>query len=105
MMAVTACPAASMLSKIPKSVRVPSANGRSLTSISVAMPKQPSEPTKRLTRSSAPSGTRPAPPNWTTRPSAMTTVSPVTYRWVTPYLRQCGPPEFSATFPPSVHVL
>ncbi len=105
MMAVTARPASSMESKIPRRVRTPSVIGRSWTSISAAIPKHPSDPTKSPTRSRAPSGDRPAPPSSTTSPSDRTTVNPVTYRPVTPYLRQWGPPEFSATFPPRVQVL
>src|SRR5690606_39890436 len=38
----------------------------------------------------------------TTSPSGRTTTSPVTWLLVTPYFRQCGPPAFSATFPPIV---
>ena len=66
-----------MRSKIPSSVRTPSGTGSSPTSISVAIPKHPSEPTKRPTRS-YPGASRPRPPSRTTDPSASTTVSPVT---------------------------
>jgi hypothetical protein len=99
MISVTAAPASSRVLKIPRRVRTPSGRGRSATSISAAIPKHPSEPTKSPTRSSPPSS-RPIPPRSTSSPSGSTTVSPVTYRLVTPYLRQWGPPEFSATFPP-----
>src|SRR5690606_3914416 len=74
--------------------------GTSRTSISVAIPNVPSLPTNRPTRSYP--TVSPAPPSSTTRPSGSTTVSPVTWFNVTPYFRQCGPPAFSATFPPIV---
>ena len=35
-------------------------------------------------------------------PSGSTTSSPSTWVTVKPYLRQCAPPEFSATLPPMV---
>ena len=50
-------------------------------------------------------GVRPAPPSATTRPSGKTTSRERIYLEVTPYLRQWGPPEFSATFPPIVQAL
>src|SRR5439155_22170956 len=39
-----------------------------------------------------------------TRPSARTTVAPVTYSAVTPYLTHRIPPELQATFPPIVDI-
>ena len=63
----TARPASSMRSKIPSRVRTPSGTGRSPTSISVAIPKQPSEPTNRPTRS-YPGASRPRPPQAHHRP-------------------------------------
>ena len=39
----------------------------------------------------------------TTEPSASTTSADSTWFVVNPYLRQCAPPEFSATLPPIVH--
>ena len=40
------------------------------------------------------------PPRWTRVPSGRTTSRPRTWVVVKPYLRQCAPPEFSATLPP-----
>ena len=45
------------------------------------------------------------PPRRATSPSGSTTSIPSTWSDVTPYFRQCGPPEFSATFPPIVHAV
>src|SRR6266542_4865250 len=42
------------------------------------------------------------PPRRTTLPSDRTISRPVTWLVVTPYASVCGPPEFSATLPPSV---
>src|SRR5438132_7228243 len=39
-----------------------------------------------------------------TRPSARTTVAPITYSAVTPYLTHRIPPELQATFPPIVDI-
>ena len=38
--------------------------------------------------------------SWVTVPSGSTTSRPSTWLLVTPYFRQCTPPEFSATLPP-----
>src|SRR5881397_3550178 len=72
--------------------------------IRVAIPKFPSEPTNSPTRS-GPHGSPPGLPSSTTRPSPSTTSSASTCCAVTPYLRQCGPPAFSATLPPTVHAV
>jgi len=45
---------------------------------------------------------RASPPIFMTRPSDKTISNAVMYFVVTPYLKQCGPPAFSATFPPRV---
>src|SRR2546422_703717 len=54
---------------------------------------------------SGPHGSPPGLPSSTTAPVASTTSSASTWFAVTPYFRQCGPPEFSATLPPSVHAV
>ena len=69
--------------------------------ISVAIPSVPSEPTNAPSRS-GPGDSNEAPPRRTSSPSGSTTASPVTWLTVKPYLRQCAPPEFSATLPPIV---
>ena len=66
--------------------------------ISVAIPSVPSEPMNAPSRS-GPSGSRALPPSSTISPSGSTTVSPVTWLTVKPFLRQWAPPEFSATLP------
>ena len=43
--------------------------------------------------------------NFSTRPSGMTASTARTWFVVVPYLRQRGPPAFSARFPPSVETL
>jgi len=78
-----------------------SGRGWMLTSTSVAMPSVPSLPTKRPRRS-RPGGSSASPPRWAVSPSGRTTSRPTTWLVVTPYLRQWGPPEFSATLPPRV---
>ena len=70
----------------------------------VATPKFPSEPTNRPTRS-GPHGSPPGLPSSSTRPSASTTSRARMWVAVTPYLRQWGPPAFSATLPPIVHAV
>src|SRR5256885_70730 len=97
----TASPAVRRALKSASSVRTARATGRRRTLIRVAIPKFPSEPTNRPTRS-GPHGSPPGLPSSTTRPSASTTSRPSTWFAVTPYLRQCGPPAFSATLPPMV---
>src|SRR2546428_585647 len=78
--------------------------GWSRPGMPVEIPKLPSEPTNTPTRS-GPHGSPPGLPSSTTAPVASTTSSASTWFAVTPYFRQWGPPEFSATLPPSVHAL
>ena len=68
------------------------------------MPNIPSLPTKAPTRS-GPHGSPPGLPSRTSAPEGSATSSARTWLAVTPYLRQCGPPAFSATFPPMVHAV
>src|SRR6266536_3480138 len=104
MMAETASPAVLSAVKSARSVRTARGNAVRRTVILVAMPKLPSEPTNKPTRS-GPHGSPPELPRSTTEPSASSTSRARMWFAVTPYLRQCGPPAFSATFPPIVHAL
>ena len=79
-------------------------SGASRTVISSAIPNIPSLPTKSPTRS-GPHGSPCGEPSRTTEPSGSTTSSSTTWLVVTPYLRQCGPPAFSATLPPTVQAV
>jgi hypothetical protein len=87
-----------------RKVRTTAGDGVRRTVNSVAIPNVPSDATKVPTRSS-PGSSRRVPPSSTISPSAVTTVSPSTWSVVVPYFIVCGPPEFSATFPPSVHAV
>ena len=101
MTAETASLAARTVGKSASSVRTLAGTGSSRTVISVAMPNIPSLPTKRPTRS-GPHGSPCGEPSTTVEPSGSTTSSCTMWLVVTPYLRQCGPPAFSATLPPTV---
>ena len=98
----TAAPAASIESNAASTVRTASGRRSRRSVISVAIPSVPSEPTNdaeqvgpgRLERAAAE-------PHEPRRPGS-TTSRPVTWLTVNPYLRQCAPPEFSATLPPIV---
>ena len=103
-MADTASPAVRRLWKSASSVLTARGNGVRRTVIRVAMPKLPSEPTNNPTRS-GPHGSPCGEPSTTVEPSGSTTSSRAMWLVVTPYLRQCGPPAFSATLPPIVHAL
>ncbi|MDT7658778.1 MAG: glycolate oxidase, partial [Pseudonocardiales bacterium] len=82
---LTTSPAPATDAKSASSVRTVSGVRNSRTVILVAIPTVPSEPTV------------------TTVPSGSTTCAASTWWVVKPYLRQCAPPEFSATLPPIVH--
>jgi hypothetical protein len=97
-----AAPAASGVANAASRVRTVSGSRVSFTVTSVAMPSVPSEPTNAPTRS-YPGASGARPPRRTRSPSGVTTSSAVTWVLVKPYLRQCAPPEFSATFPPIEH--
>src|ERR687897_770298 len=98
----TASLAARTVGKSASIVRTLSGTCSSRTVISVAMPNIPSLPTNKPTRS-GPHGSPCSEPNLATDPSGNTTSSDTIWLVVTPYLRQCGPPAFSATLPPTVH--
>ena len=57
---------------------------------------------RRARRGRGPTARRAACRASTTEPSGSTTSSATMWLVVTPYLRQCGPPAFSATLPPTV---
>jgi hypothetical protein len=98
--ALTAAPACSMVWNAARIVHTASGERSSRTQILVAMPSVPSEPTNTPVRSyPGACAARPA-PSRTSSPSAVHTSRPVTWCTVKPYLTQCAPPEFSATFPP-----
>ena len=100
----TASPAASMLVKSASSTATASGCLSKRKVIAVAMPKVPSLPMNTPRRSNegiSASG----PPRVVTVPSGSTTSSSKTWLLVTPYLRQCTPPEFSATLPPTLQAI
>ncbi len=84
-MADTAAEASSIRSKMARTVFTAGGRRRMRTTILVAMPKVPSEPTKTPTRS-YPRLSRVRPPSQTISPSGSTTSSPRTWFVVTPYL-------------------
>ena len=73
----------------------------SFTATLVAMPRVPSLPMNAPRRSS-PAGSASSPPSIATWPDGSTASMATTCASVTPYARQCGPPELLATFPPIV---
>jgi hypothetical protein len=101
MIAETASLACRTVGKSASMVRTLEGIGSSRTTISVAIPNIPSLPTKSPTRS-GPHGSPWREPSRTTVASGSTTSSSTTWLVVTPYLRQWGPPAFSATLPPTV---
>ena len=78
--------------------------GTSLTVTSVTMPSMPSEPMKTASRS-RPGASSASPPSSMISPSMVATRTRSTLCTVRPYLRQCTPPEFSATLPPMVQAI
>ena len=104
MMAETASPAVRSAAKSASSVRTAVGTGVRRTVMRVAMPNRPSLPTKSPTRS-GPHGSPLREPRVATLPSGNTTSNSSTWLVVTPYLRQCGPPAFSATLPPMVQTV
>src|SRR3954451_23222251 len=95
----TASPAAWVESKNATSVLTVSGTGITRSHAFVATPSVPSEPTN-VPSSSWPGASSPGPPSHIISPSGRTTSRPQTYVVVKPYLKQCAPPEFSATLPP-----
>ena len=101
-MSETAPPASSVESNDAMNVVICSGRRTMRSVMRTAMPSVPSEPTKAPIRS-GPGSSRPSPPSSTSSPSESTTERPHTWLTVKPCLRQCAPPEFSATLPPIEH--
>ncbi len=100
MIAETAAPPSPVVPNPASSVVTAAGILVSRTTILVTMPSVPSDPVNAPTRSYP--GAAPLPsPSHTISPSGVTTSSPVTWFTVNPCFRQCAPPEFSATFPPT----
>ena len=98
----TASPASSIERK-PASCVTTDSGARTIRSVSsTAIPSVPSEPITTPSRSGPSSPSIALPPSSSSSPSGRTTFAPVTWLTVNPCLRQCAPPEFSATLPPIV---
>ncbi len=78
--------------------------GISLTVTSVTTPSMPSEPMQTASKSSPGASSAPLPSS-NTSPAIVTSRTRKTLCTVKPYLRQCTPPEFSATLPPMVQAI
>src|ERR1700758_36314 len=100
MMSDTAWPPSAVVAYAASRVCTTSGSGISLTTILVTMPSVPSEPVNAPTRS-YPDATPVPSPSQVSSPAGVTISSPVTWCTVNPCLRQCAPPEFSATLPPT----
>ncbi len=98
MMAETQPTAASTEGKPARTVRTDSGRGRMRSQALTTTPRVPSEPTSRLRTSGPASSTE----KRAASPSGMTASRASTWSVVTPYLRQRGPPAFSAMLPPMV---
>src|SRR6476646_5495874 len=96
--------AARTVGKSASMVRTLGGMGSSRTVTAVTMPNIPSLPTNRPTRS-GPQGSPWGDPSSMIEPSGNTTWSCTIWLVVTPYLRQWGPPAFSATLPPTVQAV
>ena len=102
--AATASPALRTSSKLAMMQRASWGLGIRRTVTSVVTASMPSLPTRMASRSK-PGVSSAVEPNSTGSPS---TVKPRTFSTlctVSPYLRQCTPPEFSATLPPMVQAI
>ena len=102
MISVTVSPATATSLTTATIVRLVCGCGSSRSVILEITPSVPSEPTNSIINSYPVRFLGVSPPSFTIVPSASTTSSPRTYCLATPYLRQEGPPEFSATTPPIV---
>ncbi len=103
-MAETQAPACSLDGKPISSARAVAGLRSSRTVTSVTMPRSPSEPVTTPSRS-YPSQSSALPPSRTISPDISTSSTPVMLLVVSPYFRQCTPPEFSATLPPMVQAI
>jgi hypothetical protein len=99
MISPTASAAWRTLGNTASSVSVRSGSGTSFTVTRVITPRLPSLPVRRA-RMSKPGASSASPPATSTSPSASTARTDIRLWVVRPYLRQCTPPEFSATLPP-----
>jgi hypothetical protein len=97
-MALTQAPATSLLSNPISTGRAPSGFGNMRKVASVTTPNCPSEP-QMMPKRSSPGASIQGPPTVTTVPSICTSVTPRRLFVVTPYFRQCAPPEFIAILP------
>ena len=95
----TASPAASMEVKSARSTATLWGLRNRRRVMAVAMPRVPSLPINAPRRSNSGASSS-SPPRVITLPSGSTTSMARTWLLVTPYLRQCTPPEFSAMLPP-----
>ncbi len=100
----TASPACRMSAKLAMMQRASTGLGTSRTVTSVVTASMPSLPTTTASRS-RPSASRASEPNSIGSPSIVNPLTRSTLCSVSPYLRQCTPPEFSATLPPIVQAI
>jgi hypothetical protein len=104
MTAATASPALRMSLKLAMMQRASCGLGTSRTVTSSVTASMPSEPTTTGSRSN-PGPSRAPEPKTTGSPSIVRPRTCSTLCSVNPYLRQCTPPEFSATLPPMVQAI
>ena len=104
MSAATAWPALRTSSKLARMARACKGLGTSLTVTSMVTASMPSEPMTTASKSS-PGASSASEPNSTGWPSTMKPRTRSTLCSVSPYFRQCMPPEFSATLPPMVQAI
>ncbi len=100
----TAAPADSMSPKLAMMQRASCGRGISRTVTSVTTASMPSLPITTDIRS-RPGASSASEPNSTGSPSAMKPRTLSTLCRVSPYFKQCTPPEFSATLPPMVQAI
>ena len=104
MIAATALPADSTSPKLAMMQRASGGFGISLTVTSTMTASMPSLPVRTASRS-RPGTSGAAEPNSTASPAIVKPRTFSTLCSVRPYLRQCTPPEFSATLPPMVQAI
>ncbi len=104
MMAATASPALRMSSKLAMMQRASCGIGTSLTVTSVVTASMPSEPMTMLIKSN-PAASSASEPNSSASPAIVKPLILSTLCRVSPYFRQCTPPEFSATLPAMVQAI
>ena len=97
-MSDTQAPATSLLSKPINTGSAPSGLCRIRNVASVTMPSWPSEPQMTPNKSN-PSASKWLPPMSRISPCIVTNFTPIKLFEVTPYFKQCAPPEFIAMLP------